>query len=73
MHPDMPVPGNHAEWRHCIEVYCRIELSRGCIEQRLAELRDERVLHTRQFTDRWGHEHLQRVIHWFERALAEYD
>lgn len=73
MRPDLPVPENYAEWRYCLTVDCRIALTRGYIEQRLAELRDPRVLHTRQFIHSWGQEHLQRVIHWFEQALAELD
>lgn len=73
MHPELPVPGNYAEWRYCITVDCRIVLTREYIKQRLAELHDERVLHTRQFIQSWGQAHLQRVIHWFEQALAELD
>jgi hypothetical protein len=65
------IPGTYAEWRHCIERECKIELSANFIAERLATLRDESSEERNRFTRRYGDGHLKQVIGWFERALQE--
>lgn len=71
--PDHPIPANYAEWYRCITVDCGIRLTKDYISQRLEALRDERALHTTQFVRSYGHDHLLRVINWFEQASTELD
>jgi hypothetical protein len=65
------IPGTYAEWRHCIEHECKIELSPSFISERLATLRNESGEDRIRFTRRYGDGHLKQVIGWFERALRE--
>lgn len=64
------IPLNYLQWRHCIEVDCGIALKPDYIAARVAALAqagDEPL----RFARLYGDEHLQRVIGWFRRALAE--
>ena len=67
------VPQDYASWRHCIEVDCGIRLTPQWIEQRIAALQDPRDSHTSRFKELWGPTHLERVLGWFQQALAELD
>ena len=62
------VPDTYAAWRHCIEVECRIPLTLAFVQQRLAALEDAGDFHTRQFVERWGEAHRQRVVEWFRQS-----
>ena len=59
------------DWKHCITVLCRIPLTPGYVEERLAALRDPADFGTQKFIATWGEAHLARVIGWFEQAERE--
>ena len=59
------------DWKHCITVACRIELTPTYVEQRLTALRDPDDHRTQKFVATWGEAHLARVIGWFEQAERE--
>jgi len=61
------IPQTFAQWRHCIEVECRIPLEPVFIQQRLAQLRDLTCEDTRRFSGLYGQAHLDRVTSWFEQ------
>lgn len=69
--PDDPIPGNFQAWRHCIEYWCGIPLTREFIEQRLEALAQPEQEHTRRFIECYGQVHYDRVYTWFRQALAE--
>jgi hypothetical protein len=60
------IPVTYADWLHCIEVECRIPLTREFADARLAALRDLRCEETRRFIARYGATHHGRVVAWFE-------
>lgn len=65
------IPKTYLEWRRCIEVDCGLALTPDFVAGRLAELRDGQNERTAQFARRYGREHLQRVIAWFEQAASD--
>jgi len=69
--PDALLPTSYAEWRHCIEKKCGLALTPDYITIRLAALRDDRDVHTREFRRIYGEAHLRATIAWFTRAQAE--
>ncbi len=66
-----PIPQSYDEWRHCITVRCGIPLTQTFVEGRIKELRDGDHRRTREFREKYGPDHLNRVIGWFETALRE--
>ena len=64
------IPTNYRQWRHCIEVECGIALLPDYISTRLQAL-SEPGDEPRRFASLYGATHLDRVIGWFRRALAE--
>lgn len=65
------IPGTYQQWRHCIEVDCRIPLRESFISQRLNTLQATDQEETQRFIRRYGSEHYQRVVAWFEKARNE--
>lgn len=65
------IPTSYEQWRHCIEVRCKIPLTPKYIDERLTELQDKKHLKTKEFARRYGTEHLNRTITWFRRAVDE--
>ena len=70
---DDVIPHSYEQWRTCIEVRCKIRLTRTYIQERLAELQDNKHAKTREFARLYGADHLQRTIVWFRRAEEEID
>lgn len=67
--PDNRFPQNYADWKDCIVNHCRISLTAKFAEARLLELRNSGNPHTRQFLEKYGSDHHQRIIHFFEQSL----
>jgi hypothetical protein len=59
---------NYEEWRRCIEVDCRIPLTRAFVEQRLQIYQDQGHEETKRFISLYGSEHLAFIIQCFEQA-----
>jgi hypothetical protein len=66
------IPTSYEQWKHCITVLCRIPLSAGFIENRLASLRNPAEFETRKFVATWGEEHRLQVVSWFESARRKF-
>ena len=62
------IPQTYAQWRHCIEVECRIPLEPNFIQARLSVLRDPANDETRRFASLYGQAHACSVLAWFEQA-----
>jgi len=63
-----PIPRDYAQWRHCIEVDCGLDLTPDYIRERRMELANLANFRTRQFVDCYGEAHRQRVLAWFGQA-----
>ena len=68
---DDVIPRSYEQWRNCIEVRCKIQLTPTYIRERLAELQDGKHKKTREFESLYGADHLERTIAWFRRAAEE--
>ncbi|UTW45097.1 hypothetical protein KFE80_12110 [bacterium SCSIO 12696] len=62
------IPNSYEEWRHCITVECRLELTESFISERIAALQNPRDYSTKKFIQLYGQHHLQKVLGWFEQA-----
>ncbi len=69
----MQIPQDFEDWRTCIEVHCRIPLTRSFVAQRLRELDDQSLLSTAQLLKHYGEAHVERVRGWFRQAARELD
>ena len=67
------IPQNYAQWRHCIEVDCGIELTPTFISARLDALTRPDSDEARRFASLYGTPHLRRVLAWFHAALPTTD
>lgn len=67
----MQIPQNFEQWRTCIEVHCRVPLTREYVAQRLRELEDRSVYSTEQLLRRYGEAHVERIRGWFCQAAQE--
>ena len=62
------IPETYDQWHQCIVVECGLELTTSFIEQRISALKDNKVHYTKQFIDKYGPQHHQRVLSWFVQA-----
>ncbi len=63
------IPHTFDEWRACIVHQCGIPLTAKFAEERLAVYKNAAHPETRKFVQCYGPEHLQSVIHWYERFV----
>ncbi|MCC5860539.1 MAG: hypothetical protein JJT93_01345 [Gammaproteobacteria bacterium] len=64
------LPTSYAEWRHCIEVDCGLEITPEFVAARLAALQNPKDHATRRFLELYGEAHHARVLGWFREAQA---
>ncbi|MCC5793274.1 MAG: hypothetical protein JJT85_00885 [Chromatiales bacterium] len=62
------IPATFSEWKHCIEVECRLDLTKDYVASRLAILRQAESEETRRFRKLYGDAHWHKVVSWFEQA-----
>lgn len=62
------IPTTYEEWRHCIQVICRIPLTEVFVHERLQALDDPAQHTTAQFLRHYGEPHRMRVRAWFAEA-----
>ena len=66
-----PIPRNYDHWRHCIEHWCGVPLTRTFAEERIRALEDPGNEHTRRFVECYGEAHHRAVLDWFRRVVAD--
>ena len=66
------IPENYDQWRHCIEVLGKIELTTAYIDERLEVLQDNQNPESKKFTNLYGEEHLRQTIEWFRQAAIDH-
>ena len=65
------VPATYEKWRECIEIKCRLPLTKAFISERLAELSDRNHPKTRVFEKLYGAAQRGQTVAWLERAAEE--
>lgn len=63
------IPQTFEQWKNCIVNDCKINLTKGFAEQRLAVYKDKKNNETQKFVSLYGEQHLQNIIYWFELIL----
>ena len=59
------LPQTYQEWRNCISVKCKIELTQNYISNRISELKNEMNSNTQKFIQLYGYQYYQLIINWF--------
>ena len=62
------VPTTYKDWRHCITVICRQELTMPYIESRINALNSKNDHMTSKFVELYGEQQRIMTLKWFERA-----
>ena len=57
---------NYDEWRECIEVRCKIKLTKSFAENRLAVYQDKNNPETNKFIALYGEQHHSNIVHWLK-------
>jgi hypothetical protein len=61
---------DYQEWHEAITVRCGLKLTADYCHERIAALREARDESSRAFVELYGAAYRDRVVSWFERALA---
>jgi hypothetical protein len=65
------IPQTFDQWKHCITVDCKINLTKDFVLQRLTVFQDTNNPETKKFESLYGKEYLQNIIHWFKKMANE--
>ena len=63
----------YEEWKQCIVIDCKIELTRAFVEKRLAIFRDIESEETKKFISLYGQPHYVNIISWFSNYITTQD
>jgi len=63
------IPQNFQEWKTCITVSCKIQLTTAFAEKRLSVYEDHTNPETQKFLKRYGQQHLSNIISWYKQVL----
>ena len=63
----------YEEWKKCIEIDCKIELTRAFAEKRLAMYRNLESEETKKFISLYGQPHYVNIISWFSNYITTQD
>ena len=67
------IPKTYDEWKKCIVIDCKIELTREFAEKRLAKYRDIESEETKKFISLYGQPHYVNIINWFSNYIITQD
>jgi hypothetical protein len=62
------IPQTFAEWKHCIEYECKIQLTQTFVKKRLAVYQDPQNAETKKFISLYGKQHLNNIIQWLKQV-----
>ena len=65
------IPSIYEEWKYCIEIQCKIPLTKDFILERLRVLSDASNPETRVFGKAYGSDHLNKIIQYFKKSLTQ--
>lgn len=63
------LPQTYEEWKHCIEVKCRIPLTQTFVHKRIEELNDNDNKQTMEFTQLYGEAYKNKILEWFNKSI----
>lgn len=61
------MPTNFDEWKNCIEVKCKIPLTKDFAASRLQIYTDHSKQETQKFIELYGTAHLNNIITWYNK------
>ena len=61
------IPQTFDQWKNCIEVDCKIKLTKEFAEQRLVVYQNPEHAETKKFLSLYGQQHLHNIINWFQQ------
>jgi hypothetical protein len=61
------IPQTFSEWKDCIRIDCKINLTQKFAQQRLAVYQDKEHTETKKFILLYGEQHLKNIIQWFNQ------
>lgn len=62
------IPQTFEQWKDCIENKCKIVLTSEYVNSRLLELADDSNTNTILFIEKYGKEHKNNILLWFNRV-----
>lgn len=62
-------PQTFEQWKHCITVDCKINLTKDFASQRLTIYADLNNPESQKFASLYGEGHLQNVISWLKKIV----
>lgn len=71
MKESFKIPQTYEQWRHCIEVLGKIQLTPEYVAERLNVLEDRNNVERNKFANLYGQDQLARTIEWFRRVIHE--
>lgn len=63
------IPQTFGDWENCIENDCKINLTKGFADQRLAVYTNKNNPETQKFISLYGKQHLLNIISWFNQSI----
>jgi len=60
------IPQTFEDWRRCIVVDCKIDLTKEFASKRLEVYENNTHLETQKFTMLYGNQHLKNIIDWYK-------
>jgi|TARA_B110000483_G_scaffold50192_1_gene62470 hypothetical protein len=61
------IPENFENWKKCLEVNCKISLTKDFAASRLQIYTDDTNRETKKFVELYGSNHLHNVIKWYKQ------
>jgi hypothetical protein len=65
------IPKTYEEWKYCIGIKCRQELSKDFILERIKTYSTPHNPETIRFINHYGSVHLVNILNWYKKALEE--
>ena len=61
------IPQTFEQWRNCIVKDCKINLTKGFVQQRLTIYQDKLNQETKKFISLYGEQHYSNIINWLKK------
>lgn len=61
------IPQTFDQWKHCITIDCKINLTHEFAQQRLTVYQDKQNTETKKFISLYGEQHLNNIIQWLRQ------
>jgi len=65
------IPLSFEEWKNCIIIDCKINLTKEFAQQRLAVYSNKDNPETQKFASLYGEQHLKNIITWYIKTMDD--